>query len=308
MNGNEVGVLEVLADSGTFVAALATLVLVYFGLKNLHALRRQIDVGQDAATAARESAEAAAASVRESARARADDQAPRVIAAMEAPEWPPFVDRMRSGMPGGGEPSLLTALGQSAVAGAEPFIFDEQRSWFMWFRTRGVLINEGPGTARVRLDGGSARFVAGRSDLIGDDRDVVPPPRVGAPGAQEYLLRPGDVALFEWAYGHSLADWADASEHQTPSNPRGACFFSITVFDWYEDGSIDYIFVVLEARPIAPVSGRQGHWTLTNSPDDNVGITVYPGRRAYRSESNRPPQPPWQETYREWNEMHGESS
>lgn len=294
--------LQNLADAGTFVAALATLALVYFSLRSLRALKRQVAIGQDAATAARESAKAAEDAVRESARMRADEQGPRVLVLMEAPQWPPFVDRSRSGMPGGGEPTLLETLGQSEVAGGEPYIFDEQCSWLMWFRTRGVLLNEGRGTARVRLDG-DAHFVAGRSELVGD-LEISVPPRVGAPNREEYLLRPGDIALFEWAYGHPLTDWADAHEHPHPPNPNGACFFSIVVFDWLSSGTIDHIFVVLAARPIEPVPNRQGQWKLTTAVDNNVGLTVYPSERTYQSESTVPPQPPWLETYSGGDKQH----
>lgn len=298
----EASLLQNIADLGTFLAALATLALVYFALRNLRELSKQVKAGKDAAAATQASAKAAADSVRESARMRADEQAPRVLALMEAPEWPPFVDRSRTSMPGGGEPSLLETLGQSAVAGSEPYIFDEQRSWFLWFRTRGVLLNEGRGTARVRLDG-DARFIAGSSELV-NDREIKMPPRVGAPNRKEYLLRPGDVALFEWAYGHPLSDWADAYEHSHPPNPKGACFLSIVVFDWLSNGTTDHIFVVLAARPIESIPGRQGQWHLTNSVDDNVGLTVYPSVRTYQAESEVPPQPPWLETYAEWEKQH----
>ncbi|MGH7930736.1 MAG: hypothetical protein ACREQV_23440 [Candidatus Binatia bacterium] len=301
-SNQEPSLLQNLADFGTFLAALATLALVYFALRNLRELGKQVNVGQDAATAARESAKAADDAVRESARMRADEQAPRVLALMEAPQWPPLVDRSRRGMPGGGEPMLLETLDQSEVAGSEPYIFDEQSSWFMWFRTKGVLLNEGRGTARVRLNG-DARFFAGRSELVGD-REIPEPPRVGAPNRKEYLLRPGDVALFEWAYGHPLSEWADAHKHPLPPNPMGACFFSITVFDWLSSGTVDHIFVVLEARPIEPIPNRQGQWRLTSAMDDNVGLTVYPSVRMYQSEGTVPPQPPWLETYAEWNKQH----
>ncbi len=107
-------------------------------------------------------------------------------------------------MPGGGEPTLFDSIGQSEVAGAGPYYFNAQKPWFLWFCTRGVLINEGSGTARFRLDG-SARVVAGESDLVGAGRHIPIPPRVGtdvfADAFPEYLLRPGDVALFEWGTG-----------------------------------------------------------------------------------------------------------
>jgi hypothetical protein len=47
---------------------------------------------------------------------------------MEDPQWSPFLDRHRSAMPGGGEPTLFETLGQSEIAGAQPYSFDTQKS------------------------------------------------------------------------------------------------------------------------------------------------------------------------------------
>jgi hypothetical protein len=197
----ENGVIQTLADLGTFLAALATVVVVVLTLKTLKALHEQVKIGQDAATAARESADAAEDAVREAAKTRIDDQAPRVVVLMETPEWPPFIDRSRSSAPGGGQPTLLDTLGQSEVANStEPYYFNAQRSWFLWFRTRGVLINEGNGTARVSL-GGTARFIEGKSDLLGHEVPI--PPRIGTEPFPEYILHPGDQAFFEWGDGHT---------------------------------------------------------------------------------------------------------
>ena len=295
------GLLENLADIGTFSAAIATLLLFILALIQLKALRRQVKAGQDAAAAAQVSAEATKDAVRESVRSRADEQAPRVIALMEAPEWPPYIDPHRRGMPGGGEPTLLSTLGQVRQAGHEPFVFDEQRSWLLWFRTRGVLVNEGRGTARVRLDG-DARFIEGSSPLIENERRVPVPPQVGTSDRNEYLLRAGDVALFEWGYGHQLGEWADAVEHPNPPNPHGACFLSIVVFDWFQNGVIDHLFIEFSVRPIAAVPGRQGQWKLVEEPAHHMGLTFYPARRTYWSENWNPPSPPWLETYAEWNQ------
>lgn len=294
--------LDRLADFGTFVAALATIGLVFLALVQLRSLRQQVTQGQDAVAAAKTSAEAAEAAVLESARVRTDEQAPRVIAVMETPEWPPFIDRTRSHMPGGGEPSLLDTLGQSALAGSQPFVFDTERDWLMWLRVRGVLINEGRGTARVRLDG-PARFVEVESALAGV-QDLVPmPPTVGTPDRREHLLRPGQAAVFEWGAGHPLGKWADAHENPRPRNPLGACFMIVTVFDWFEYGVVDYIHLEMTGRPIVPVQGRLGHWVTPESLDGHVDITVYPTLRMYRAEGEQPPEPPWLETYSEWNEQ-----
>lgn len=310
--GDMSGVLEVVANLGTFFAALATIVLVYLTSKTLKALHEQIKVGQDAAAAARRSADAARESataaedaVREAAKTRIDDQAPRVVVLLEEPEWPPFIDPTRSGMPGGGERTLLESMGQAQVAGG-PYFFDEQKSWFLWFRTRGVLMNEGRGTARVRLDG-DARFIESPSPLLENAGIVSVPPKVGVASNREYLLRPGGVAVFEWAYGHTLGEWADARQNMNPPNPNGACFLTVTVFDWLSSGVIDHHYILLQARPIEPVRGRQGQWKVLESPDLEVGLTAFPPQRTYRAwhEDGTYFEPaPWHRIFADWNAAH----
>jgi hypothetical protein len=290
------GILAVLADVGTTLAAFATLILVGYASKNLVALKRQIEVGQAAATAAAQSAVAAAESVRESARMRVDEQAPRVIPFMEEPQWPPFIDQHRSSMPYKNEPRLLKNIGQASLANSDPFYFNEQSSWFLWFRVRGALVNEGRGTARVRLDG-EARFIAGRSALLPNNDEVPIPPLVGVENNQEYLLRPGDSAIFEWAYGHSLKEWADAHENSESPNINCAGFFTAAAFDWLNYGTVDHLYGMFQARPIEPVANRQGQWRLTEEKDSNLGLVVYPSVRTYKAESGSPPPPPWSEIF-----------
>ncbi|MBQ1012912.1 hypothetical protein KBX53_18515 [Micromonospora sp. M51] len=272
---------------------------VEVGIAQAKAAERQVDLAQEAA-------KGAGAAVREASRARADERAPRVVALMEAPQWPPRVDSARTGMPYANELRLLDhrSIGQSSVASSSrPYVFHGQRNWFMWFRTRGVLINEGSATARVRLDG-EAEFIEGTTPLAGE-ATISRPPQVGTPDRQEYLLRPGESALFEWASGHTLGEWAEAYENPNPPNPHGACFFTITVFDSFEHGVIDHIHAVMAGRPLVPVDGALGQWRITPDLEEAaLGITVYPIRRMYQSEGwvDRPL--PWEETYGEWRSQH----
>jgi hypothetical protein len=205
---------------------------------------------------------------------------------------------------------LFDSIGQSEVAGAGPYYFNAQKPWFLWFCTRGVLINEGSGTARFRLDG-SARVVAGESDLVGAGRHIPIPPRVGtdvfADAFPEYLLRPGDVALFEWGDGHNLGDWPDAHENAMPANPHGACFLVVTVFDYLSSGVIDHHHVLLQATPIEPVPGMQGQWQLPSSPDRRVGVIAFPPNRTYHThhkEDTYFAPAPWEPVFKEWNNKH----
>ncbi|MEV6908321.1 hypothetical protein [Amycolatopsis sp. NPDC051071] len=302
---------QILADIGTFVAALANIGLVSFAVVQLMLLRRQVHLASDQTKAAREtvdvareSAEVARNAVLEAGRIRVDEQAPRVIALMEEPAWPPLVDQTRSGMPGGGELPLLHHRSLAAswdATSAKPFVFDGQRGWFMWFKMRGVLVNEGHGTARVRLDG-DAQFIEGRSSLLPNQtRNTPVPPAVGTVDRNEYLLRPGESAIFEWGYGHTLSEWADAFENPNPPNPNGSCKLGVTVFDYFDHGVIDHIFIEMAARPIKPVPGAHGQWTVPHERSEaELGMTVYPLHRTYRSEGWKGVEPPWTPIYKDW--------
>lgn len=303
--------LQTLADIGTFVAAMANVGLVIFAVVQLILLRRQVKLSQgqtkaaaDTVVAARETVEASRAAIVESARVRVDERAPRVVALMESPQWPPLVDKSRSAMPLANELRLWDGRSVAQSFEASPsqhFVFDRDKSWFMWFRANGALVNEGAGTARVRLDG-EAHFIEGRSHLH-RDVDIQLPPSVGTPDRKEYLLRPGEVALFEWAYGHTLEEWADAYEHPNPPNPLGAGFLTVTVFDYFEHGVVDYIFIETGARPIVPVPNTRGQWMVPHEREEvPIGLTVYPTRRTYRSEPREDVAPPWEPTYRAWHE------
>jgi hypothetical protein len=214
---------------------------------------------------------------------RIDEQAPYVLALMESPHWPPRVSRELAAMRQAGQQRLLdpAILQSTPEAGSGDYIFPESEQWLMWFVTRGLLIKEGRGTARVRLDG-EARFVDDESEL-GPGEKLLCPPVVGTfhgPSyiSHEHLLRPGQKALFEWAAGHQLKAWADKHDHGTPP----ACSLIVVVFDSTENGTIDRIRIELGVRPLEPVPNRPGHWRLTGQ--NLAGVTVLPTRREYRSE------------------------
>lgn len=268
----------------TTISAITAVVFVAFGVYQLFKLRRQVILSVVSVDAAKRAADAAQEAARETARVRIDEQAPRVLAVMESPQWPPRVSRNLTHMPYANEPRMFDSqtLHGAAQAGADAYIFPEQDQWFLWFITRGVLINEGRSTARVRLDG-EARFIEGESALVPDEK-ISCPPTVGTfhgPSyiAREHLLRPGEKALFEWAIGHQLKEWADRHEQETPPD----CSLTVVVFDSTEHGVLDRIKVELGARPLEPVYTRQGHWRLTD--ESGTGVTVWPTKRKYRSEN-----------------------
>lgn len=145
---------------------------------------------------------------------------------------------------------------------------------------------------------------------VGSDRFIPIPPKLGADLSPEYLLRPDDVALFEWGYGHTLGEWADAQENPRPANPNGACFLTVTVTDWLSSGVVDHYYVLLQARPIARVPGMQGQWKPLDSPKGAVGLVVFPPQRTYRAyqQAGAFAPPPWQDLFAEWNAQHSPPS
>jgi hypothetical protein len=285
--------LEQSSDLGTAASALASLVLVAFAVYQLRMLARQLHLNTKATDAAARAADAAHEAVREAARARIDEQAPRVIAVSEPVQWPAFLSKVRTGMPEANETRMFEAMslhGSHDVDEGEEFIFPEQAQQLLWFRMRGALINEGRSTARIRFDG-EGRFIDGKSDLV-PGIEILCPPVVGRVNetylGREYLLRPNESALFEWACGHRLEDWADIWQNGMP--PTGDVH--VLVFDSTEQGIQDTIKITLKAQPIERVPGRDGHWRLRRDPEPEV--IVHPTRRVYSEEVHHAPTQPAQ--------------
>ena len=260
--------------------------------KQLPELQKQVEISAAQSKAADEQVvltqdvlKAATAAVREAARARTDERAPLVVALFEAPRWPPLIDATRDRMPYGNEPRLLDHRSVAQAEAASParlFTRNAERTQLMWFQIRGVLINEGATTARVRLDDG-AQFVEATA------------------ARRERLLRPGEVAQFEWGAGHTIAEWAVARERPDPPNPLGACFLTITVFDSFEQGVFDHIHVVMSGRPIVPVDDSFDEVRLASRESEaDMEVTVFPTRRTYRSDGVRRDPLPWDGTYAAW--------
>jgi hypothetical protein len=254
------------------------------------ATERQLLVARDAVVAG----EAAA---REAARARSDDRAPVVVAVLSAPSWPPWFDQHRDSAPLANELRLFDrdSIGRSVVAetGTE-FRVDGPGCGFLWFRMAGYLRNDGKTPARVRPDG-EARFIQVLPGEEESSTELPLPARVGHADANEFLLGPGDVAAFEWAGGHSVAEWIDAYTRADPPNSNGALFMTITVFDYFEQGTVDHIFIEASGRPLEPVPGTAA-WRVAE--DGALATICYPIRRTYRAEQAPPLPPPWESVYR----------
>jgi hypothetical protein len=270
----------------TALAAVATLALVAAAFVQLSAISQQLDLDREAvntskrsAEAAVQSAEAAAQSAlaseraaREATRARADDQAPRIVATFDAPAWPPYIDRILSEFPAGEEIfAPAVAARRVQVDPTREFVFPLEENQLLWFITRGRLKNEGRASARVSLDGGAIIF----------EHSGAPTP-IGMPGRREFLLQPDELVVFQWATGHPLREWAEKHDQPHPATRT----LSIYSSDFTEHMIRDVTKVELAARPLEPVPRRDGGWKLIPNEqfNDRVGITVYPTERRYLSE------------------------
>lgn len=270
----------IVAAIAATASAVGTVALALLARGQLRVLRDQVAQGQAGVAAAARSADAADATLRESIHARASESAPRVIVLLEEPEWPPFLDMSRPYVSGGEQPPL-EVLGQSQqVDPAREFVESVDSNSFLWFKIRGVVVNEGKGTGRVRI-GPFARFVSG--DALGF-QDIPIPAAVGAVSSGEYRLGPGSVALFEWGDGKPVKDWIDIDN-------RTFCFQQITVWS-FDNATVDYTFVELRGRPLEPGT-RPDAWFLSELPGA-VGTFVYETRRTFGANAPTPPAP-WDE-------------
>jgi hypothetical protein len=288
---------------GTLLLAVGTFAVAALARGQLKTLRKQVNDAASGVQAAQESARSAESSANstkdvalDSARSRADESAPRVIALIEEPSWPPLLDDQRGRMPGGNEERLFSKNSLERVRqllDGERFVFDRDRGRFVWFYIRGVLVNEGKASARVRLDG-EARFTSGMNPFESSFH-VDQPAKFGAGSTNEYLLRPGQSAVFEWGTGYTAGEWADARDNALPQ--RG--FLVVTVMDFQKHGVIDHIYVEFSGRPLEPVPGELGNWQLAAYDDKQwpappIGVTVYPIQRTYRWDWPNYDPPPWQ--------------
>jgi len=269
-------------------AAGATLALAVAAFSQIATSKRQARASEKATGVSQEA-------LREALRSRIDARSPSVVPLPEPSSRTPLLDRHRKGMPMANDLRLLSAesLHRCEVPTGE-YAFPEAEHWFLWFKERAALVNEGPTTARVRLSG-EADFVASSTTLLPDLGELPVPAQVGPDGRREYLLSPGSAAVFDWGSGHSLGEWADAHKNPNPPNRNAATFLTVTVTTPAGGGVVDHLYMEAGARPIEPVPGRDGQWRLKEGFD--FGVTVYPTQRTYLAESSGPQPPPWAERY-----------
>ncbi len=275
--------LQDAADLSTALAAIATFVLVAFGLVQLRALQRQVDIGQQSSEAAVSAAEAAHRAVREAARARIDEQVARVVVLSQRPQWPPLINPHLSH---DGQFQLfdsVTLHGSPEVSHREEFVFPESADRVMWFVVHSIVTNEGRSTARIRI-AGDGEFYEGESPLLPGERIPLPPLASewradGTYLSREHVLRPGQTALFRWAASKTVAGWT--VDHPEGGPPRAGV--NLEVFDSAAHGIIDTVKMEVRSWSLEAVRNRAEHWRLTEN-DAGVTVVVWPTERRYLAE------------------------
>jgi hypothetical protein len=155
----------------------------------------------------------------------------------------------------------LRLLDQESIARStietKRFYRDTNGDWLMWFRGRAVVINEGVTTARVRVNG-EHRWIESTEGAEFDGKYVAKPNPVNSLDRQEYLIRPGQAAMFEWGAGHKIRTWIDLSDKLQSAE----ILVSIDVASFVNNGIVDEIKFIVGARPFIAGSGGANDWIL----------------------------------------------
>ena len=275
---------------GTVLLAIFAIVQSFQTGKQIDASEMSADAAAMQAETAKQQAKSAAASVstaldvnREAVRARVDQFAPRVLVHYEKPTGP-YLDSTRNSMPGYGEQRLLdTPADAVSDPSGRHFSFPADRESFLWFRGRAFLVNEGSSSARVRLPAGS-RFIDGSSSFS-DEHIGLPVLEDDEMGANA-ILPPGGHALFEWAAGNSVGDWA--KKRELPQKPRytSEIWLWVVVFDYREMGVVDTLVAQFAPELVVQVPGRDGVWTI-GEPEHFGTMSKWPTRRNYVHEGHQ---------------------
>lgn len=244
-------------------------------------LERQLATSEKQAAIAQMQADATTTSIEQTKQTHIDQGAPDVFVTLESPEGPQ-IDPERSHMPGANELRLLDPLSfsKSYCRSDWEFHLESTEKYFLWYHGRGLVTNEGRTTARVRISP-EARYISGYSPV--DPSKMLQVPHIEDDGPNPVaILAPGGQALFEWAAGHTLGEWARAHQDQQARDPGGSIWLWVVTFDVRELGVIDTQMVHIKPEPIHPIANKSGHWKLSPTPPSPIALL--PKRRNYRHE------------------------
>ena len=215
--------------------------------------RRAVEVAEEQAELTRAAVETAERQAQETAWARIDAQAPRVVVIPGKPEWPPYLER----------PWM------SSITKAESgttFTMPAQGATLLWFHTDLLLRNDGNTTALISLQkagrNDNVRFASGGFSGSGNQGYQLPL----AVSQGRYALLPGQTALVLLDTCRSVADFAKAWDEKTSAAEESKMYLHLIATDHFQDGISDNTTVVVQAYPITPVVGDAGAWRVRSAP------------------------------------------
>lgn len=257
------------------LSALATALAAAVGWAAARAARdavlagnRQADSARSQVILAQKAAESAAAAATEATRSRIDTRAPVLFVIVTGPSGDPLILR---------EP--LDLLSDSALARSRSFIRMDRHSSpesILWFRGRGLVVNEGQATALVRSPDG-VRFLTSeleQGDYMG--MAVVPARAIETDGYSWAIVPGRSVLQLYWALGRTLLQWEELTEAQTDL-PLTLCVEARSVGDI---GVVDTFATEIFGSPLEQ-DAQTGAWVSPQTWPQTIRLLTHTPTRSY---------------------------
>lgn len=246
------------------VAALATSISACVIAVQTYYTRQAAQETAAAAKATLLSAEGAAATLVEAAKARLDARAPRVRVFVDAPDATPMEPST-----GGGEPQPLPTSSTFRTPR------DEQHP--LGLRVEGTIINASDEPVSVQLN---MPAVVTSHDPMTQVSEVQ--------SATVAVMEPAASLRFRLAEARPLQEWINNWNAGCNGEPPTSIIVAeITCSDSYDDGVLDRWRIDLTGRPVEPIQGEDGGWKGRNTPGmppvDPPTSVVHHQRTYYRS-------------------------
>jgi hypothetical protein len=229
--------------------------------------RSQVADSVQSALQAKESADMSRLSVLETARQRIYEQSPKPLVTIDRSVCHPVF--------GGDGPGFPTV--EAAKRVLDPIAFWERRFEYVYFPVRGTLVNEGSDSMRVGLIG--ITFTSGITNLA--TGNVVVPP-IAHPTPKLYLIRAGEVAVFDWWAGTTVDNWADF--YNGDEKIRECLDGTFVCFPGAANGPVTRVKIRLLDKPLKPGAGNPPRsWTFSELNQPTITIEW---KREYREDTN----------------------
>lgn len=266
------GLLEWLRHESYLASFLISILALAVGVWSACQAKRSAVAAEDqtseAARSAREaarSADAAELALLDSARSRIESRVPRFVIGVEDVHWPPMLRTFRHGVHKADD-TLPTAYPKTAPSDQQSRLtLPENRIDDLYFSVRGVVINDDPRSVQMRPNG--PIFVRGESELAPGVIDI---PRRFHPNDGDYLLRPGEVALFEWRASRTVTQWIQYYNDEEDRHVLPKAGF--VVFPAGDRNAANYFGIELDCVPIVKGDEQGREWVISKEAFIEINV------------------------------------